>query len=87
MAYGLAEGLRKTKVRFGGKKGKEAVVIATFGNHFTLNTALKLFEKEGLRTETEKGHIVRIFLDRNTEERAEHVRKIIRENFGYVEPP
>lgn len=87
MAYGLAEGLRKTKVRIGGKKNKQAIVIATFGNHFTLTTALKKFEQEGLRTETEKGHIVRIYLDKNTEERAEQVRKIIRENFGYVEPP
>jgi hypothetical protein len=29
---------------------------------------------------------VKIFLDKNTKERAEQVRSIIRENFGYVEP-
>ncbi len=39
-----------------------------------------------MRFETEKSHIVKIFLDKNTEERAEMVRKIIREGFGYVEP-
>lgn len=78
--------MRKSKIRFGRRKKNQAVVIATFGNHFTLNDALEKFRKEGLRVETEKGHIVRIFLDKNTEERAEMVRKIIRENFGYVEP-
>ena len=62
------------------------VIVATFGNHFTLNDALEKFRAEGLRFETEKGHIVKIFLDKNTEERAEKVRKIIREGFGYVEP-
>ena len=86
MAYGLAEGFRKTAVRLGGKKKKTSLIIATFGNHFTLNEALEKFKKEGLTTETEKGHIVKIHLDRNTEERAEQIRKIIRENFGYVEP-
>jgi len=48
MAYGLAEGFRKTAVRLGGKRKKsQAVVIATFGNHFTLNDALEKFRKEG----------------------------------------
>ena len=86
MAYGLAEGFRKTAIRLGGKKKSKAVVIATFGNHFTLNDALEKFRKEGLKVETEKGHIVKIFLDKNTKERAEQIRSIIRENFGYVEP-
>jgi len=86
MAYGLAEGFRKTAVRLGGKKKNRAVVIATFGNHFTLNDVLVKLRKEGLTFETEKGHIVKIFLDKNTKERAEQVRSIIRENYGYVEP-
>jgi hypothetical protein len=86
MAYGLAEGFRKTVVRLGGKKKNKAIVIATFGNHFTLKDALEKLRKEGLTFETEKGHIVKIFLDKNTKERAEQVRSIIRENFGYVEP-
>lgn len=86
MAYGLAEGFRKTAVRIGGKKKSNAVVIATFGNHFSMNDALEKFRQEGLRYETEKGHIVRIFLDKNTTVRAEKVRSIIREHFGYVEP-
>lgn len=85
MAYGLAEGLKKTGV-LGRKKKNPAMIIATFGNHFTLNDALEKFRKEGLKFETEKGHIVKIFLDKNTEERAEMIRKIIREGFGYVEP-
>lgn len=86
MAYGLAEGFRKTAVRLGGKKKSQAVVIATFGNHFSMNDALEKFRQEGLRYETEKGHIVRIFLDKNSRARAEKVRTIIREHFGYVEP-
>ena len=86
MAYGLAEGFRKTAVRLGGKRKSQAVVVATFGNHFSMNDALEKFRKEGLRFETEKGHIVKIYLDKNTKERAEQVRGIIRENFGYVEP-
>jgi hypothetical protein len=86
MAYGLAEGFRKTAVRLGGKKKNQAVVVATFGNHFTLNEAVEKFRKEGLQIETEKGHIVKIYLDKNTKERAEQVRRIIREHFGYVEP-
>ena len=86
MAYGLAEGFRKTKVRLGGKKKKQAIVVATFGNQFSMNEALAKFRKEGLQFETEKGHIVKIYLDRNTQERAEIVRSIIRKHFGYVEP-
>jgi hypothetical protein len=86
MAYGLAEGFRKTAVRLGGKKKNQAVVVATFGNHFTLNEAVEIFRKEGLQVDTEKGHIVKIYLDKNTKERAEQVRSIIREHFGYVEP-
>ncbi len=86
MAYGLAEGFKKTAIRLGGRKKNQAVVIATFGNHFSMNDAVEKFRKEGLRFETEKGHIVKIFLDKNTTERAEKVRSIIRENFGYVEP-
>jgi len=86
MAYGLAEGFRKTVVRLGGKKKNRAVVIATFGNHFSMNDALERFRKEGLQFENEKGHIVKIYLDKNTKERAEQVRSIIREHLGYVEP-
>ena len=86
MAYGLAEGFRKTAIRLGGKKPKQALVIATFGNHFSMNEAIEKFRKEGLQFETEKDHIVKIYLDKNTRERAEQVRKIIREHFGYVEP-
>ncbi|HYY92569.1 MAG TPA: hypothetical protein VE955_11340 [Candidatus Dormibacteraeota bacterium] len=86
MAYGLAEGFRKTVVRLGGKKKNQALVIATFGNHFSMNEAVEKFRKEGLRFETEKDHIVKIYLDKNTKERAEQVRRIIREHFGYVEP-
>lgn len=86
MAYGLAEGFRKTAVRLGRKKKNQAIVIATFGNHFSMNDALEKFQQEGLRYETEKGHIVKIFLDKNTTARAEKVRSIIREHFGYVEP-
>ncbi len=86
MAYGLAEGFRKTAVRLGAKKKRQAIVTATFGNHFSMNDALEKFRKEGLRYETEKGHSVKIYLDKNTTERAEKVRSIIREHFGYVEP-
>ncbi|HZY93393.1 MAG TPA: hypothetical protein VFE98_00840 [Candidatus Bathyarchaeia archaeon] len=82
----MAEGFRKTVVRLSGKKKSQAIVTATFGNHFSMNDALEKFQKEGLRYETEKGHIVRIYLDKNTTERAEKVRSIIREHFGYVEP-
>jgi hypothetical protein len=86
MAYGLAEGFRKTAVRLGRKKSKQSIVIATFGNHFSMNEALEKFRKEGLKFDTEKDHIVKIYLDKNTRERAEQVRSIIREHFGYVEP-
>ena len=82
----MAEGFRKTVVRLGGKKKNQALVIATFGNHFSMNEAVEKFRKEGLRFETEKDHIVKIYLDKNTKERAEQVRRIIREHFGYVEP-
>jgi hypothetical protein len=82
----MVEGLKKAGVLVRGRKKDKAVIIATFGNHFTLEAALEKFRNEGLQYETEKGHIVKIFLDKNTEERAEHVRKIIREGFGYVEP-
>ena len=86
MAYGLAEGFRKTGVRLSGRKKNQTVVIATFGNHFSMNDALEKFRQEGLQCETEKGHIVKIYLDKNTLSRAEKVRSIIREHFGYVEP-
>ena len=86
MAYGFAEGLRESGFKLRGKGKKRAVIIATFGNHFTMNEALEEFRQEGLKFETEKGHIVTILLDRNTTERAEKVRKIIRDHFGYVEP-
>ena len=86
MAYGFAEGLRESGFKLRGKGKKRAVIIATFGNHFTMNEALEEFRQEGLKFETEKGHIVTILLDRNTTERAEEVRKIIRDHFGYVEP-
>src|SRR5437660_11480314 len=85
MAYGLAEGFRKTAIRLGGKKKNRAVMVATFGNHFTLNDALERVRKEGLLFETEKGHSVKIVLDKNREERAERGRKSMREGFGYVE--
>jgi argonaute-like protein implicated in RNA metabolism and viral defense len=82
----MVEGLKKAGILVRGRKKDKAVIIATFGNHFTLEDALEKFRNEGLQYETEKGHIVKIFLDKNTEDRAEHVRKIIREGFGYVEP-
>jgi len=86
MAYGLAEGLRKSRFNLGSKKRKKAIVIATFGNHFSLNEAIAEFAKEGLKSEVEKGHIVTIHLNKNTTEEAEKVRKIIRDHYGYVEP-
>ena len=86
MAYGLAEGLRKTKVRLGGKKKTDSI-IATFGNHFILNEALEEFSKLGLKFEVAKDHIVTIKLGKGTEELGEKVRKIIRDHYGYVEPP
>src|SRR5207247_11123955 len=87
MAYGLAEGFGKTVVRLGGKKKNRAVVIATFGNHFSMNDAIERFRNEGLQFETEKGHIVKLYLDKNTKESAAQVRSIIREHLCYLEPP
>ena len=86
MAYGLAEGLRKTKVKLGRKGKAPAVVIATFGNHFIMNEALQEFRELGLRFDVEKDHIVTIQLEKNTPELAEKVRRIIRDHYGYVEP-
>ena len=86
MAYGLAEGLRKSRFKLRPKKKSEAIIIATFGNHFIMNEALEELRKNGLKFETEKGHIVTIHLDKNTTERAEMVRKIVRDHYGYVEP-
>lgn len=86
MAYGLAEGLRKSRFNPRSKKKKKAIVIATFGNHFSLNDAIAEFTKEGLKSEVEKGHIVTIHLNKNTPVEAEKVRKIIRDHYGYVEP-
>ena len=86
MAYGLAEGLRKTKVKLGGKGKAQAVVVATFGNHFIMNEALEKFRALGLKFEVAKDHIVTIQLGKNTPELAEKVRKIIRDHYGYVEP-
>jgi len=86
MAYGLAEGLRKSRFSLGSKKRNKAVVIATFGNHFSLNEAVAGLTKLGLKSEVQKGHIVTIHLNKNTTEEAEKVRKIVRDNYGYVEP-
>ena len=86
MAYGLAEGMRKSVLRLRGKGKNKAVIVATFGNHFTMNEAIGKIRQEGLKFETEKGHIVTIHLDKNTTEMAEKVRKIIRDHYGYVEP-
>jgi len=86
LAYGLAEGMRKSRFSLRGKRKNKAVIVATFGNHFTMNEAIGKIRQEGLKFETEKDHIVIIHLDRNTTERAEKVRKIIRDHYGYVEP-
>jgi hypothetical protein len=86
MAYGLAEGLRKTKIRIPGRRKAQAVVVATFGNHFILNEATAKFKELGLEFKVEKDHIVTIQLKKNTTEMAEKVRKIIRDHYGYVEP-
>ncbi len=86
MAYGLAEGLRKTRVKLGGKKRTQAVVVATFGNHFIMNEALEKIRELGLKFEVQKDHIVTIQLGKNTTELAEKVRRIIRDHYGYVEP-
>ncbi len=86
MAYGLAEGMRKSRFKLGSKRKGGAVIIATFGNHFSMNEALDKIRQEGLQFETEKGHIVTIHLDKNTTERAEKIRRIVRDHYGYVEP-
>ncbi len=86
MAYGLAEGLRKSGFKLRPKGKSEAVITGTFGNIFTMNEALGKIRQEGFRFETQKGHIVIIHLDKNTTEKAEKVRKIIRDHYGYVEP-
>ena len=86
MAYGLAKGMRKSGFKLGLKKKGGAVITATFGNHFSMNEALDKIRREGLQFETQKGHIVVIHLDKNTTEKAEKVRKIIRDHYGYVEP-
>ncbi len=86
MAYGLAEGLRKTRIKLGGKKKAQAIVVGTFGNHFIMNEALGKIRKLGLKFDVQKDHIVTIQLGKNTPELAERVRKIIRDHYGYVEP-
>ena len=86
MAYGLAEGLRKTRIKLGRKKKSQAVVIATFGNHFIMNEALEKFRELGLKYEVQKDHTVTIKLGKNTPEFAENIRRIIRDHYGYVEP-
>ena len=86
MAYGLAEGMRKSSFSLRGKRKNKAVIVANFGNHFTMNEAIGKIRQEGLKFETEKDHIVIIHLDKNSTERAEKVRKIIRDHYGYVEP-
>ena len=85
MAYGLAEGLRKTRIKLGGKK-KTDLIVATFGNHFIMNEALEDFRQLGLQCEVSKDHIVTIHLGKSSKETAEKVRKIIRDHYGYVEP-
>jgi len=78
--------MRKSRFSLRGKRKNKAVIVATFGNHFTMNEAIGKIRQEGLKFETEKDHIVVIHLDKNTTERAEKVRKIIRDHYGYVEP-
>ncbi len=86
MAYGLAEGLRKTRIKLGMKKKSQATVIATFGNHFIMNEALEKFRELGLKYDVQKDHIVTIQLVKNSAELAEKVKRIIRDHYGYVEP-
>ncbi len=86
MAYGLAEGLRKTGIKLRGKRKAHAVVVGTFGNHFIMNEALGKIRELGLKFDVQKDHIITIQLDKNTRELAEKVRKIIRDHYGYVEP-
>ena len=85
MAYGLAEGLRKTRVKLGGKN-KTHSIIATFGNHFIMSEALEEFRQLGLKSDVAKDHIVTIHLGKASEELTEKVRKIVRNHYGYVEP-
>ena len=86
MAYGLAEGFRKSAFKLIRKRKSGAVIVGTFGNHFSMNEALEEIRREGLRFETQKDHIVTVHLDKNTTEIAEKIRKIIRDHYGYVEP-
>ena len=86
MAYGLAEGFRKSGFKLRRKGKTAAVIVGTFGNHFSMNEALKKIRQEGLKYETQKDHVVIVHLERNTTEIAEKVRKIIRDHYGYVEP-
>lgn len=86
MAYGLAEGLRKSAGKLSPKSKKGAVVVGTFGSHFKLEEALIKLKEHGFSYEVEKGHTVKIFLPKNTTENAEMVRGIIRDHYGYVEP-
>jgi hypothetical protein len=86
MAYGLAEGLKKTRIRIGRRGGAGRSIVATFGNHFIMNEALEEFRKLGLSYDVRKDHIVTIQLGKSTSEIAEKVRKIIRDHYGYVEP-
>ncbi len=86
MAYGLAEGLRKTRIKLSRKKKTGATVIGTFGNHFIMNEALEEIRALGLKYDVQKDHIVTIQLGRNSRDIAEKVRRIIRDHYGYVEP-
>jgi hypothetical protein len=86
VAYGLAEGLRKTRIKLGRKNKTGASVIATFGNHFIMNEALEEIRGLGLEYTVQKDHIVTIQLGKNGPEVAEKIRKIIRDHYGYVEP-
>ena len=85
MAYGLAEGLRKTKIKLG-RKSSGGSIIATFGNHFIMNEAIEEFRKLGLSYDVAKDHIVTIHIKDRSGNAAEKVRKIIRDHYGYVEP-
>lgn len=87
MAYGLAEGFRKSRFKLRSKGRGGTIIVATFGNHFTMSEAIGKIRQEGLKFETQKGHIVTVHLDKNTTEMAEKVRRIIRDHYGYVEPP
>lgn len=87
MAYGLAEGLRKTRIKLGGRKKSQAVVIATFGNHFIMNEALEKIRGLGLECKVEKEHTVTIQIGKRGPVVAEKLRSIIRDHYGYVEPP